>query len=100
MTVVCGIDPRPDVGPAFFRCFRPPTSGQKYHGAQDPKASGLSIVFYDLPKAKDFSTYDPSYAPKDPVAGTGSDLLFLNHFSWPSMMYTYLEDQYPPATTP
>ena len=68
-----------------------------YHGTSLPRASGLSIVFYDPPQALAFGVYDLNYAPYDPAAGTGSQLDFLNQFSWPEMMYTYIKAANPPG---
>ena len=71
-----------------------------YHGSQDPRAQGLSIVFYQLPAATTWGTYDLDYAPLNQATGAGSALAFLNAYSWPGMMYTYVQDQFPATAVP
>lgn len=67
----------------------------EYHGTQRPQAHGLSIVFYDLPFAQQYSVYDSDYINYDQTTGKGSRIGFINDFSWDEMMHTYFNYQYP-----
>jgi hypothetical protein len=69
----------------------------EYHGSLRPGAHGLSIVFYDLPRALAYSSsvYDPNYKNYDTATGTGSTSTFINDFSWDEMMHSYFGYQYP-----
>jgi hypothetical protein len=67
----------------------------EYHGAKRPRAHGLDIVFYDLPKALDYSVYQFDYANYDPATGKGSHSSFINDFAWDEMMAEFFAYQYP-----
>ena len=69
----------------------------EYHGTELPGAHGLSIVFFDLPRAYAFTPtfYNPNYHNYNPDTGTGDMGAFINEFSWDEMMHTYLSLQYP-----
>jgi hypothetical protein len=66
----------------------------EYHGSLKPGANGLSIVFFDLPRALSYSVYDPNYTSYDPATGKGSTSSFINDFSWAEMMHLYFIYQY------
>lgn len=67
----------------------------EYHGNNRPNANGLSIVFYDLPVAQQYSVYDPDYKNFDQTTGQGSRIGFINDYSWDEMMHSYFSYQYP-----
>lgn len=69
----------------------------EYHGKERPGAHGLSVVFFDLPRALSFSTqvYDSDYTNYDPATGRGSQIAFITAFNWDEMMHDYLSLNYP-----
>ncbi|MBI3358010.1 MAG: hypothetical protein HY037_00215 [Nitrospirae bacterium] len=55
----------------------------EYHGSARPLATGLSIVFFTLPKAVDFNVYDSAY-----IAGT-RNLDFIKDTAWNEFLSAY-----------
>jgi hypothetical protein len=61
----------------------------EYHGQGCPRANGISIVFFDLPEAYNYRTFDSNYKNYDPISNTGNHGLFINHYSWDELLHLY-----------
>ena len=69
----------------------------EYHGTRRPHAHGLSIVFFDYPRASVFGAqvFDPNYKVFDARDGSGSGLAFLANVRWERMMHRFIALEYP-----
>jgi hypothetical protein len=70
----------------------------EYHGSEQTKAHGLSIVFFDRSSPLDYYYYDSDYTNFNSNTETGSRIAFINEFNWDEMMHTYFSYQYPDKT--
>jgi len=61
----------------------------EYHGKDRPKASGLSIVFFQAPNAWDFNTCDANYKNWDETTKTGNKGKFINETHWDEFLASY-----------
>lgn len=61
----------------------------EYHGSARPGAHGISIVFFRLPEAKTFNTYDANYRNYDPLTISGNRGEFINTFQWDELLAKY-----------
>jgi hypothetical protein len=64
----------------------------EYHGKDRPYSNGLSIVFFRLPEAMDWRTYDPDYRNYDPDTGEGREILFIQDTRWDEFLQTYYQE--------
>lgn len=69
----------------------------EYHGCDRGNAHGMSIVFFDLPRALSYSTmvYDPDYTDFNAATGRGNRAAFLNSFHWDEFMHAFFSYRYP-----
>ncbi|MFO7560906.1 MAG: clostripain-related cysteine peptidase [Desulfobacterales bacterium] len=61
----------------------------EYHGAARENANGISIVFFKLPEAFEYRTYDPNYMDMDNDAQTGTGAGFINAYQWDEFLHQY-----------
>jgi len=61
----------------------------EYHGTARENANGISIVFFKLPEAGTYNTYDANYKNYDPQTYTGNGGDFINRFRWDEFLATY-----------
>jgi hypothetical protein len=62
---------------------------KEYHGSARPGAHGISIVFFKLPEALLYGTYDANYRNFDPQTGTGNKGEFIMNFNWDEFLENY-----------
>jgi hypothetical protein len=78
-----GLDPSTQTALTNLQAMQDRVVISEYHGRARPGATGLSIVFFNLPKAVNFNVYDPNYV-------TGADNLdFLDDTDWNEFLSTY-----------
>lgn len=72
----------------------------EYHGTKHANAHGMSIVFFDLPRALGYSTpvYDPDYRNYNFATGIGNRGDFIMNYNWDEMMHLYFTLNYPALT--
>ena len=61
----------------------------EYRGAARPNAHGLSIVFFKLPEAKTFGTFDQNYQNYDQATNIGNSGGFINQYQWDEFLRAY-----------
>ena len=61
----------------------------EYHGSARENASGISIVFFKLPEAAEYRTYDSNYTNYDAQTGTGTKARFINAYQWDEFLHQY-----------
>ncbi|MFQ5454928.1 MAG: clostripain-related cysteine peptidase [Nitrospirota bacterium] len=61
----------------------------EYHGNARPNANGISIVFFKLPEAIEYRTFDSDYHNYDPDNKTGRQIAFINDTSWDEFLTDY-----------
>lgn len=59
------------------------------HGIDRPRLHGISIVFFKLPEARLYNTFDPNYKNYDPLTGTGNRGEFINTYNWDEFIHTF-----------
>lgn len=60
----------------------------EYHGSGRPDSHGISVVFFDLPDAKDL-TYDANYRDYDSGQNIGNGGEFINTYRWDEFLEAY-----------
>jgi hypothetical protein len=61
----------------------------EYHGSARENAGGVSIVFFKLPEAVEYRTYDSNYRNYDALEGTGTMAGFINAYQWDEFLHRY-----------
>jgi hypothetical protein len=61
----------------------------EYHGNDLENVNGMSIVFFRLPEATPFNTFDTNYTNYDSMTNIGNKGDFINQFRWDEFLFTY-----------
>jgi hypothetical protein len=61
----------------------------EYHGSARPGANGIAIVFFQLPEAKTYNTFDAIYANYNPATLSGNKGEFIMTYSWDELLAAY-----------
>jgi hypothetical protein len=61
----------------------------EYHGSARPGANGIAIVFFRLPDAKTYNTFDANYANFNPAIQSGNKGEFIMSYRWDELLAKY-----------
>jgi hypothetical protein len=61
----------------------------EYHGSARPGANGIAIVFFLLPEAKTYNTFDANYSNYNQATNSGNKGEFIKSFNWDELLATY-----------
>lgn len=61
----------------------------EYHGSARPRANGIAIVFFKLPHAKIYNTFDTNYANFNPATQGGNKGEFITSYYWDEFLTKY-----------
>lgn len=61
----------------------------EYHGSARPGANGIAIVFFKLPEAKTYNTFDANYSDFNDITQSGNRGEFINKYNWDELLAKY-----------
>lgn len=61
----------------------------EYHGSARPGASGIAIVFFRLPDARTYNTFDTNYANFNQTTQSGNKGEFITKYHWDELLTSY-----------
>jgi hypothetical protein len=61
----------------------------EYHGSARPGANGIAIVFFLLPEAKTYNTFDANYSNYNQTTNSGNKGEFIKSFNWDELLAAY-----------
>jgi hypothetical protein len=61
----------------------------EYHGSARRGANGIAIVFFLLPEAKMYNTFDANYANYNPATPSGNKGEFIQSYNWDELLAAY-----------
>lgn len=61
----------------------------EYHGSARPGVNGIAIVFFRLPEARTYNTFDANYNNFNPTTPSGNKGLFITKYNWDELLGKY-----------